>query len=151
MAAPTPYCTAADVEAVIGRTALLVAAPDPGDPDAVDTAAVERAIAAAGSFVDGWLRTRYSLPLADVPEVLRRAAARLVHAELAAEDTTTAVIESRAAEARKLVEHIAAGRIRIGGDLDSDSADRNAGTGHPRAHVARRKLRYGRDSLRGVV
>ena len=157
MPVPTPYCTQADLEAVIGRQSLLVAAPDPnntpdpGTPDAVDTDAVARAIAAVSSHIDGWLRTRYSLPLADVPEVLRRAAARLVHAELVNESTTTDLVESRAAATTKLFEQIAAGRIRIGGDLDGDDTDQNTSTGHSRAHVAKRRIGYGRDSLRGLV
>ena len=151
MPAPTPYCTEADLEAVIGRQSLLTAAADPDNPDTVDTDAVARAIVAVGSRIDGWLRTRYTLPLADVPEVLHRAAARLVHAELVHEGTTTDLIESRAAAATKLIEQMAAGRIRIGGDLDGDDSDQNTSTGHSRAHVSRRRLGYGRDSLRGVV
>ena len=148
---PTPYCTEVDLEAVIGRRNLLAAAPDPDTHDAVDTPAVERAIAAVSSRIDGWLRTRYTLPLADVPEALRRAACRLVHAELVDAGATSDLIESRAADARKLVEHIGAGRVRIGGDLDGDGTDQNTSTGHSRAHVARRRVRYGRDGLRGVV
>ena len=152
MPAPTEYCTAADLEAVIGREALLAAAADPGDDEAVDTEAVARAITVVGSLIDGWLRSRYALPLPDVPEMLRRAAVRLVHAELVGENTTTSdLIESRADAAQKLIENIAAGRIRIGGDLDADPGDQNAGTGHPRAHVFRRRPGYGRDGLRGLV
>ena len=151
MPAPTQYCTAADLEAAIGREALLTVAGD-RDTDTVDADAVARAITVVNSLIDGWLRTRYSLPLPDVPELLRRAAARLVHAELVDENTTSSdLIESRAAAARKLIENIAAGRIRIGGDLDADPGDGNAGTGHARAHVVRRRPRYGRDGLRGVV
>ena len=151
MPAPTEYCTQADLETVIGREALLNAAGDPCE-DTVDTAAVARAIVAVSSLIDGWLRTRYSLPLPDVPEILRRAAARLVHAEIVGENTTTSeLVESRAAAAQKLVEHIAAGRIRIGGDLDADPGDQNVGTGHPKAHIVQRSPSYGRDSLKGVV
>ena len=151
MPAPTEYCTQADLETVIGREALLNAAGDPST-DTVDTAAVARGIVAVSSLIDGWLRTRYSLPLPDVPEILRRAAARLVHAEIVGENTTTSeLVESRAAAAQKLVEHIAAGKIRIGGDLDADPDDQNAGTGHPKAHVVKRSPSYGRDSLKGVV
>ena len=151
MPAPTEYCTAADLEAVIGREALLIAAGDPGT-DTVDADAVARAIVAAGSLIDGWLRSRYSLPLPDVPEHLRRAAVRLAHAELVGENTTTSeLITARAAAAQKLVESIAAGKIRIGGDLDGDAADRNAPGANPRAHVVQRKPRYGRSTLKGVV
>lgn len=149
--APTPYCTAADLEAVLGREALLRAAPAPDDPSTVDAAAVARAVAAVGSRIDGALRTRYTLPLNDVPEALRRAAVRLAHAELVDEDTATDLIASRADDAAKLLDRIAAGRIRIGGDLDGDAGDRNAATGAGRAHVARRRPTYGRDGLRGVV
>ena len=152
MALPTAYCTVADLEVVIGAEALLTAAPDlsSGTP-AIDTAAVERAIVSVSSRIDGWLRTRYTLPLPDVPEVLRRAAARLVHAELVSESTTTELIESRAAESQKLLEHMAAGRIRIGGDLDGDPTDANASSGHSRAHTTRRDLKHGQDTLRGIV
>ena len=151
MPQPTPYCTAADLEAVIGRTALLTAAPDPDTRDTVDTDAVERAITAVASTIDGWLRTRYTLPLADVPEILRRAAARLVHAELVDELATTELIQTRAVDAQKVIERMADGRIRLGGDLDGDATDANAPTGHARAHVTRPTPRYGRNSLKGVV
>lgn len=150
MAAPAPYCTAADLEAALGRAALLLAAPDPDDADAVDAAAVGRAIAAVGSRIDGALRARYALPLPDVPEALRRAAVRLVHAELVNEDTATDLIASRADAASKLLDAVASGRIRIGGDLDGD-AGRNASTGAARAHVSRRRPAYGRDGLKGLV
>ena len=151
MAPPTPYCTSADIETVIGRDQLLTAAPDPDRDDAVDTDAVSRAIAAVSSRIDGYLRARYTLPLADVPEVLRRAAVRLVHAELVNEGATTDLIKERAADAVKLVEHISSGRIRIGGDLDADPTDANASAGNPRAHVAKRHVEYGRENLRGLV
>ena len=151
MPAPTPYCTAADLEAVIGSELLLAAAPDPDSPGSVDTGAVESAIAAVSSRIDGYLRARYNLPLPDVPEALRRAAARLAHAELVNEGTTSEVIERRADDARKLVEHISSGKIRLGGDLDGDAADRNTSTGQPEAHISRRPVKFGRSGLRGLV
>ena len=152
MAPPTAYCTQADIEAVIGRQALLVAAPDPDDREQVGADAVIRAIAAVGSRIDGVLRARYRLPLPDVPEFLRRAAVRLVHAELVDESTTTSeLIQDRAAAAAKMLDQLAAGKLRIGGDLDADAADRNVPTGQTQAHVSRRTLAYGRDSLRGLV
>lgn len=149
MAAPAPYCTQADVEAVIGRAALVSAAGDP-DADTVDAAKVERAIAAAGSRIDAALRARYTLPLPDVPEILRRTAVRLVHAELVDECSATDLIAQRAEASGKLLDRIAAGRLRIGGDLDGD-AGLNASTGAARAHVARRRTTFGRDGLKGVV
>lgn len=150
MAAPAPYCTEADIEAVIGRANLLSAAADPDTPDTVDAAKVERAIAAVGSRIDGALRARYSLPLPDVPEILRRAAVRLVHAELVDECSATDLIAQRADASGKVLDRIADGRLRIGGDLDGD-AGLNASTGAARAHVARRRTTFGRDGLRGVV
>ena len=151
MPAPTPYCTAADLEAVIGREALIAAAPDPDTADGIDTAVVDRTITAVSSQIDGWLRTRYTLPLADVPETLRRVAARLVHAELVHEDTITDLIESRRTAAQKVLEQMAAGAIRLGGDLDDDPNDRNRHSGAGRAHVTRRTLQTGRRGLQGVV
>ena len=151
MPGPTPYCTAADLEAVVGREALLAAAPDPSRDDELDADAVARAISAVSSRIDGYLRARYNLPLPDVPEALRRAAARLAHAELVNEDTTSEIIERRAGDAQKLIEHISSGRIRIGGDLDGDAGDAVTSTGHPQAHVSKRSVKFGRGNLRGLV
>ena len=128
----TVYLTPEQLEAVVGRRHLLVAAPSADDPENWDAATVSTAIAAVSDMVDARLRTRYGIPLDDVPEFLRRAVARLVHYELVDEPATTELIENRAAEARKVVDGLAGGKLQIGADSDGDGTA-NDRTRHGRA------------------
>ena len=149
----TPYLTQAKLERIIGRDHLLAAACDPDTPDTVDAGRVEGAIEDVSARVDAQLRAHYELPLPDVPDFLSRAVARIVHGELVDQASTTDLIESRAAAAEKLVEHLAAGRLRIGGDLDGAPDTRNARTRQGRAAVVHRgtSRQFGRHDTEGIV
>ena len=150
---PTTYLTPDDLATVIGTAHLIAAAPDPAQDDTWHAETVERAIASVGARVDAALRSAYALPLPDVPDFLRRAVARLVHAELVSEATSTALIESRRAGAEKLVAQVAAGTLRIGGDLDGDDAtDANARTRQGKAVLVQPGARqFRRRDTTGVV
>lgn len=128
----TVYLTPEQVEAVVGTRHLAVAAPAAENKNAWDATAVATAIAAVSAMVDARLRTRYGIPLDDVPDFLRRAVARLVHYELVGEASTTDLIESRATEARKVIDGIASGKLQIGADSDGDG-EANERTSHGRA------------------
>ena len=149
----TSYLDAAALEEIVGSEALLAAACDPDDPAAVDQERVARAIEDVADRVDARLRTHYELPLPDVPGFLRRAVARIVHAELCSESTTTDLIEQRRNASEKLVMGLADGTLRIGGDLDGSPATQpNARTRQGRAGVVRpARRRFGREDTRGVV
>lgn len=128
----TVYLTVEQLEGIVGRDHLVAAACSADDPEAVDTATVDAAIDAVSDMVDARLRARYGIPLDDVPVFLRRAVARLVHYELVDEPSTTELIESRAAEARKTIDGLASGKLQIGADADGDG-EANERTRHGRA------------------
>lgn len=148
----TPYLTIEQLATTIGRVHLLAVARDPDDPSAWDDVAVQRAIDDVAERIDAALRTSYNLPLPDVPGFLTRAAARLVHAELAGDAATSSeLIESRGKAAEKVVRQLAIGELRIGGNLDEDDAV-NARTRQGRAILVQpsdRKFRRG--DTAGVV
>ena len=151
--ATTPYLTAAALEKVVGRAHLLAVACDPEDPDAIDADRVACAIDDVSARIDARLRAHYDLPLPDVPDFLSRAVARIVHAELCDESTATELIEQRRAASEKLVMDLAAGKLRIGGDLDGSAATApNARTRQGRAGIIRRPRRqFSREDTAGVV
>lgn len=65
------YCTLEKLTERFGER-LLIDATDRGDTpaEAIDTAAVTRAIADADATIDGYLKARYTLPLASVPALV---------------------------------------------------------------------------------
>lgn len=65
------YCTLADLLLAIPECTLVQLANDAPDAIAPDELIVERAVSQAEELIDGYLRGRYSLPLAEVPTVLR--------------------------------------------------------------------------------
>jgi phage gp36-like protein len=66
------YATQDDIVALYSRDALAVADRD-GDGE-IDADAVARALAEAAGEIDALIAVRYALPLAAVPDVLRRVA-----------------------------------------------------------------------------
>lgn len=65
------YLTLAQLTAQYGK-ALLVEATDRGDVSTgeIDDVAVEAAIESTAALIDGYLKVRYALPLASVPELV---------------------------------------------------------------------------------
>ncbi len=120
---PTTYLTIPQLAEIIGADALAIAAP-PVDPDAAaewDAERIEDAIDSVGEHLDGALRDRYAIPLSRVSGFVRRLAARLVHAELVDDSTTTDLIQQRATEARANLTKIANGQIRLDAVGHADS------------------------------
>ncbi|MDE0203192.1 MAG: DUF1320 family protein [Rhodospirillaceae bacterium] len=147
----TVYLTPEQLEAIVGRRHLAVAAPDADDCETWDAATVQTAIDAVSDMVDARLRTRYAIPLDDVPEFVRRAVARLVHYELVDEPANTELIETRATEARKIVDGLASGKLQIGADSDGDG-EANDRTRHGRAVLHTPKERtFRRRDTQGIV
>jgi len=128
----TVYLTPEKLEAIVGRRHLAAAAPQAGDKQSWDEATVQTAIDAVSDMVDARLRTRYGIPLEDVPDFLSRAVARLVHYELVDEPSATELIETRAQAAQKVVDGLASGKLQIGADSDGDG-EANERTRHGRA------------------
>lgn len=128
----TVYLTPEKLEAIVGRRHLAAAAPQAADKQSWDEATVQTAIDAVSDMVDARLRTRYGIPLEDVPDFLSRAVARLVHYELVDEPSATELIETRAQAAQKVVDGLASGKLQIGADSDGDG-EANERTRHGRA------------------
>jgi len=78
------YVAPADLGARFGEGELIDLAPATDGAEGHDTAAVEAAIGDAEAAMDGYLRSRYALPLAEVPPELTAIAADLARYELRA-------------------------------------------------------------------
>ena len=96
----------------------LVQLTDRADPRAgeVDYAIVQRACDRAGVEVDAAISTRYAVPLASVPELLRHLAADLAHFYLF-DVEPPALVKMRFDAARQMLRELAAGRQSLGVDL----------------------------------
>lgn len=109
------YCTQADIEERFGQ-AELMQLTDRSGAGVVDAAAVAAAIADATAEIDGYIATRYTLPLASVPPFLKRIAIAIALHELfvARRMGSTEDVRYRFTDARKLLEGIAAGKVSLG-------------------------------------
>jgi phage gp36-like protein len=78
-----PYATQQDLEKH-SSAAALVQLTDRADPPAgvADQDVIGQALESASSFIDGYLRGRYSVPLAAAPAEIRDACVKLAYKEL---------------------------------------------------------------------
>jgi phage gp36-like protein len=82
----------------------------------VDATVASQALVATADEIDGYLAGRYSLPLQPVPRVLIGVACDIARYRLCgAEVNVTEDIRSRYKDAVRFLEHVAAGRISLGG------------------------------------
>lgn len=65
------YCIQDDIEAMVQLPTLYQLTVDEGDADYIDETNLNASIARADSFIDGYLRGRFTLPLATVPPLIR--------------------------------------------------------------------------------
>ena len=107
------YCTLAELKDRYSER-LLIELSDRGEVPVtiVDVALFNRAIADAGALIDGHLKLRYALPLAEVPRLVTDLALRFsiydAHGRLAAEK-----IKADHDAALKTLRDIASGLIRL--------------------------------------
>jgi phage gp36-like protein len=123
-----PYATQADMEMRFGADELtqLTDRVGAGIPDA---AIVARALADANAEIDGYLASRYSLPLATVPTMLVRIACDIARYRLW-EDRASEEVRRRYEDARRLLEAIAKGAVSLGlpaAAVDPDLAEVSLG------------------------
>lgn len=77
------YATVQDMIGRFGETEMLrLSSVDGLLPDVVNPVSVEQALADADGIIDSYLRKRYSVPLAPVPQVIARAACILARYDL---------------------------------------------------------------------
>lgn len=82
----------------------------------IDAAVLGRALADADAEIDGYLATRYQLPLATVPTVLVRLAADIARYRLY-DDRTTDAVRQRYDDATKLLGNMAKGLVMLDGGV----------------------------------
>lgn len=70
------YCAQADVQLAAGGEDRLVELTDVEATGEVDTDALAAAIASADALIDSYIQRRYSIPLASVPERIKRISAQ---------------------------------------------------------------------------
>ena len=109
------YCTQADIVARFGETELIQLT-DRAAAGAVDVVAVEAAIADAAAEIDGYIATRYTLPLIPVPKIITRIAVDVALYQLfmARRMGASEEVRYRYTDVRKLLENIAAGKVSLG-------------------------------------
>ena len=112
-----PYCTQEDISAVIPEIELIQLTDDNVPPIVVDTAKVAAAIAAAGELIDGYISSRYQLPLGNCPALLKDVSVDIslykIWIRRKKRDLPKAV-QSCYDEAMKILNGIASGRVQLG-------------------------------------
>ncbi len=132
------YATRSDIEGIYGARHLATLVPVDVDLDV----AVGNALAEAKAEIDVYLRARYSLPLAVVPQLLRTCAIDIACYRLAV--TAAALSDEVAGRAKRAIEilkDVGAGRAKLdelepppaaGGGAGDGSADGAAFAVRPR-------------------
>lgn len=107
------YATRDDLDAAFGPDMVtrLAARPDVED----DGPVVARALAHAAGVMDGWLSSRFALPLPTIPPLLRDIACDLAIARLAADAVgLTDDLKRREDQAQASLKAVADGRMNLG-------------------------------------
>ena len=109
------YATRDDMQARFGEREL-VSLTDRDRDGNIDDAALDAALAQATAEIDGYLGGRYPLPLARTPAVLTGYACDIARYRLCSSGAlTTDDIRDRYRDAVRFLEHVAAGRVTLGG------------------------------------
>lgn len=135
------YIALADLQRILTPAELTQLADDDGD-GTPDAAVVERAIADAQAEVDGYVGTRYPVPLQSPPALVRRLTQDLAIWNLYnRRDLVTDARKAQADAARKLLNNIAQGTVTLGLPKSEQASP-------PPAMVASER-RFTRDSTEG--
>jgi phage gp36-like protein len=108
------YCTLADIDV---PEKDLIELTDDNNVGVVDQAVIDKAIAAAGELIDGYLRGRYTLPLDPLPGLLKTLALDIVIYRIYTRRVRLAPPEAltdRYKNSLKLLDQIATGKISLG-------------------------------------
>jgi phage gp36-like protein len=111
------YCTQADIEAVIPEAELIQLTDDTVPPFMVDAAKISAAIAAAGELIDGYISSRYQLPLTNCPALVKRISVDLAVYEIFMRRKKRAVpetVQKTYDNAMRLLNAIAGGKVTLG-------------------------------------
>jgi phage gp36-like protein len=116
------YCSISDIQNDIPAVELA-ALTDDTDGDTVNEAIVNSAIVYADTIIDGYLRSRYSLPLEEVPTLLKTFSVDLVKHRLYSRRMTEMPdsVKDSYKNTIKMLESIQAGKLTLG--IIADSTD----------------------------
>ncbi|OGI00467.1 MAG: hypothetical protein A2Y25_12010 [Candidatus Melainabacteria bacterium GWF2_37_15] len=119
------YCSTSDIQAVIANDDLVQLTNDSGG-DTVDTTKITDAISYVDNIIDGYLRGRYDLPLASIPDELKYIAVDFVVYRLYSRRLYTEVPDSilkKYYEVIKTLQDIQKGAFNLG--VENTSAFNN--------------------------
>ena len=112
-----PYCIPTDIEGVLTETELIQLTDDNIPPYQVQASVVAVAIAASGELIDGYISSRYQLPLTNCPAMLKDICVDISVYKLCMRRKKRGVAETvqKAYDnALKLLNGISTGRIQLG-------------------------------------
>lgn len=113
-----PYATQANMVERFGETEMIQLT-DRSNANAIDAAVLATKLADANSEIDGYLRGRYTLPLASIPLSLVRVACDIARYHLM-DDRPTESVTIRYKDAIALLKSISTGVVQLG--LDAANA-----------------------------
>ena len=90
----------------------LVQLTDRSNSGLIDDTVITRALADADAEINGYLATRYTLPLSPVPAVLEKLACDLARYRLY-EDQVTELVQQRYEDAIRFLRDVASGKINL--------------------------------------
>lgn len=108
-----PYATQADLVTRFG-TDELIQLTDRVNGNAIDAAVVSAALGDADALIEGYLASRYALPITPVPPMLKRMAADLARYMLHG-NAATELVRKAYEDALKLLRDLADGRAALAG------------------------------------
>ncbi len=108
-----PYATQADLTERFGFDELAQRT-DRVNGTVIDTMVLNRALNDADAEIDGYLATRYSLPLASTPAVLSRLAADITRYRLY-DDGVPTTVRQRYEDAVSLLKRLSSGDVQLAG------------------------------------
>lgn len=106
------YATQADLEARFSAEEVLQLA-DRNRDGVIDAGVVDQALADADAEIDGYLGSRYQLPMAAVPQIIKVYACDVARYRLYA-NAATEEVRNRYLDAQKFLRLAAEGKVMIG-------------------------------------
>jgi phage gp36-like protein len=97
------------------------------DGETIDDTVVARALEDADGLINGYLQSRYALPLASVPATIVAIACNIARYQLF-EDHVTEIVRKRYEDAIAWLKDVAAGKVSLGLDGSGDETETESGT-----------------------
>lgn len=124
------YASVADMVARFGETEMIrLSQPEDRTAETVLAAKVELALADATGLIDDYLRARYAVPLASIPDSVVRAACVLARYDLAKGERTEPTEQMRLdrKEVISWLQGIAGGDVNIAAPVAASASDGSSG------------------------